>query len=382
MLIESFSLYRASIFGLVAGLAILTKFSAIAFLIAGCTALLLLHPSALSIVFVRRGWRAIRVLFAIVLSGALAIWATYRFSFSPLLDTSNNVGANLSLFLGSNAAERGWLHGILTLLPIPALEFFWGLFDLFYFRREEGHLAFFLGDIGKTGWWSFYPVLLLVKTPVAFVLFSAMGVASAFLRPSTTARGVRDVVAASVAILLAGALATPNNGIRQILPIFPLLAIVAGSGAAWLLHGAQIKKVGLLLVLTLSSWCAVSSLGAHPHYLAYFNGFAGPHPERIAIDSDLDWGQDLKSLSAVCRERSIEYLVLRYNGSKGINLSLFPLPTCRELQPYEMPSGWIAISMKNMKMGTGVPPYDQFAWLANIEAVQKVGQSILLYNIP
>ena len=34
---------------------------------------------------------------------------------------------------------------------------------------------------------------------------------------------------------------------------------------------------------------------ANPDYLPYFNE-AVAHPERVLVDSDLDWGQDLRRL--------------------------------------------------------------------------------------
>ena len=43
-------------------------------------------------------------------------------------------------------------------------------------------------------------------------------------------------------------------------------------------------------------------LAAHPDYLPYFNALAGSNPERIVVDSDLDWGQDLKRLGRRLKE--------------------------------------------------------------------------------
>ena len=46
----------------------------------------------------------------------------------------------------------------------------------------------------------------------------------------------------------------------------------------------------------------IGSLAAHPDYLAYFNALAGDDPERIVVDSDLDWGQDIKRLGQRLRD--------------------------------------------------------------------------------
>jgi len=54
--------------------------------------------------------------------------------------------------------------------------------------------------------------------------------------------------------------------------------------------------------MVLAAWFGASSLISHPDYLAYFNEFAGSEPENIVVDSDLDWGQDVKRLAARLRE--------------------------------------------------------------------------------
>ena len=58
------------------------------------------------------------------------------------------------------------------------------------------------------------------------------------------------------------------------------------------------------------AWLAISAAAAHPDYLAYFNEFALGHPERILVDSDLDWGQDMNRLVTELRQRGVTYLHL------------------------------------------------------------------------
>jgi hypothetical protein len=132
--------------------------------------------------------------------------------------------------------------------------------------------------------------------------------------------------------------------------------------------------VGLLV------WQLGSSLAAHPDYLAYFNELAGKHPERILVDSDLDWGQDLLRLVEELRARHVERVAIAYNGSA--DLSRHGLPAFRPLVPHQPTTGWIAISEMRLKIGEGRPPYDEFAWLEAYEPVARVGRSIRLYYVP
>ena len=372
---------NATVFGLSAGLAITAKFSAIAFLAAGGAAVCLAWFLA------RRGAKTSVVIptlrgtvFSLLLTAAVclvSVWAVYRFSFGTIVQ--GGPGGELESVLAGMGPLSPAARSVTKVLPLPALDFFWGLFDVVYFRRGEGHLAWFLGSVGKEGWWLFYPVLLAVKTPVSFLLLVAAGCAA-----SWQARGVCPVFVplfAAAAIVLAGIFFTPHNGLRQILSVYPLLAVVAGAGSAWLWKTARHPRFGRAASILLVVSCTASSFAAHPDYLAFFNVFAGSKPEAIAADSDLDWGQDLRRLAMACERRNIDRLNIRYNGSKGISLARFPLPATIDLSPHTRVEGWVAISRQNLLLGTGVPPYDQFAWLSKEQPVEEVGASILLYKI-
>src|SRR6185436_19403568 len=95
-------------------------------------------------------------------------------------------------------------------------------------------------------------------------------------------------------------------GVRHVLPMFPLLAVVAGLGFSKLwLSSARLRYAGPVLCVALLSWLGISSVRAHPDYIAYFNECCAKNPERWLIDSDLDWGQDLDRLAAALRRRGV-----------------------------------------------------------------------------
>src|SRR5436190_1037293 len=110
-------------------------------------------------------------------------------------------------------------------------------------------------------------------------------------------------LASASAMLLVAMTSHINLGVRYILTVYPMLAIVAGIGAAhlWAVR-SSIVRAGVVLLLI--GQIAVSVL-EHPDYLAYFNLLAGPRPERLLVDSDLDWGQDVKRVATELRARGI-----------------------------------------------------------------------------
>lgn len=187
-------------------------------------------------------------------------------------------------------------------------------------------------------------------------------------------------VVAAGALVLVCIPSTINIGVRHLLPIYPLFAIIGGVGAWRLWHMATPKFVGPILVVVLLGWQLVASIQSHPDYFAYFNEFAGQHPEKILIDSDLDWGQDVFRLSSELRGRHIEQVSIAYAGSA--DLDHFGLPPYRMLVPHQPTTGWIAISLLRLKTGGVNLPTDSFAWLEAYQPVCVVGRSIRLYHIP
>jgi hypothetical protein len=189
-------------------------------------------------------------------------------------------------------------------------------------------------------------------------------------------------VAAALGILAVGMAAGVTNGLRQLLSIMPLLAVVAGYGAARLLRvRGGWRRAARTGVVALFAWLGGVSVMAHPDYLAWFNPLAGEHPEEIAVDSDLDWGQDLARLGPLLESLGVDHVWMQYNGSLGTPLERFGLPAFDVLPPNQRVTGWVGISVFNLKLGTREPPYDQYAWLLDYEPVARAGSSIWVYHV-
>src|SRR5205814_4458747 len=161
-------------------------------------------------------------------------------------------------------------------------------------------------EIRNTGWWYFFPVVLFYKVPLGWLGLTAIGIAVCCTRRTqlrrTQLRRTQLVywlpVAFALGILIPAMTSHVNIGLRHILPIFSALAILAAIGLTRLLT----IKWGVILAAALVLWVTFSGLGHHPDYLAYFNELAGDHPERIVLDSDLDWGQNTIRLARRLRE--------------------------------------------------------------------------------
>ncbi|HEV7919663.1 MAG TPA: hypothetical protein VGR02_02615 [Thermoanaerobaculia bacterium] len=233
-------------------------------------------------------------------------------------------------------------HLVVMRVPIPA-PLFWAGIDAVRFHDAAGHPAFLFGEIRDHGWWYYFPVVLFFKTPIPFLILAAFA--------------LRNRIAfAAVAILLVAMTSSINIGVRHILPVYPLLAICAAHAAT---------RLPRLLVAALLTWFLVTTTLAHPDYLAWFNEAAGPHPESIALDSNLDWGQDLARLA----RHHPTPLHIAYFGTASIAGIGEPLPPATPVH------GWVAISEMKLR-------FEDYRWLQGRRAVGRVGQSIRLYYVP
>jgi hypothetical protein len=157
-----------------------------------------------------------------------------------------------------------------------------------------------------TGWWYYYPVALAVKLPIACWLLLVARVVDG-LRGKSIRRDWMLPLAIGLFLAMAMLGSKRNYGVRYLLPLAPL-AIVWVSALAER-SGGWAWVVGLGL-----AGQAVAVASIHPHELSFFNVAAGgPVGGRhILADSNLDWGQGLRSLAAI--ERRFPSLTLFYFG--------------------------------------------------------------------
>ena len=166
-----------------------------------------------------------------VITGAIVIWAVYSFSFGKV------PGWNISL---------------------PAPELFDGVRFALY-HNDKGHAAYLLGEIRNTGWWYFFPVVLSVKTPLAFLLLLLAGVCLCWTRRARLAYWLP--LAFSMGILVPSMTSKVNIGVRHILPVYIGFSIVAAVAVAWLLERAQTRKWAGAAAAILVLWMAGSGAG-------------------------------------------------------------------------------------------------------------------------
>lgn len=270
---------------------------------------------------------------------------------------------------------------------------YWTVISSQIWDLSSGHEAYLLGDYSTDGWWYYFVIAFLAKTPVPTLLLAAWG-AIVLLRTHTE-RWQAAVLLVPPAMLFTAFVVSEGKaiGLRYLLPVYPFLFVSAGgilrtawaTSQPWRRRAAAGLCAGLLLTVA----------RIHPDHLTYFNEVAGGPDEghTILVDSNLDWGQDLKGLKTWMDAHGLARIKLSYFGSVdpalyGLEydwLPSFVLPR-GDVDSVELPTtGWIAISVTN-RVGVYMDQYgygkDLYDWLDPYEPVARIGHSIWVYNIP
>jgi hypothetical protein len=361
--------------GVACAAAILSKFSALLFLPAGCAALYLCHRLGMRSRDLPRSVDRLRAARLAYLPMLILVWAGYRFSIGPLVNAPD---VPLEQRPAAQQPVERTAYRFAEAPIYPAPEFFQGL-SMLYHKNQTGQKAYLLGEVRSTGWWYFFPVALAVKTPLA--LWALVLAYVWTLRRDRERRWeLAGPFAAALVILLVCLPSRINIGLRHALPMYPLLAICAAGGAAALCKGMRRRWTGPAIASALVAWQLVSSARSHPDYVAYFNELASERPERVLVDSDLDNGMDLLRLADTLRTMRVPQVWIAYAGSA--DLDRHGLPPYRLLPPRTRVTGWIAASLYDIKLGAvDTETHDEFAWLDHESPVATVGRSIRLYHI-
>ncbi len=351
-------LANSLLFGASTALAVLSKFSALVFIPASFSAafafyLLAERPRARELI--SQGRRLLPRFCMVLLLEFCVIWAGYRFS-----------------------AGHVWF----TSMRLPFPELYAGIHQLIEHQQLGAGSTYLLGQHSDTGWWWYYFVVLGVKTPLAFLSLLACGLF--VIAHKDAPRGLCLALVFSCGILLTCLFSRINLGVRHILPIYLGFSIVAAAGAKAVMDQASSWRpagwIGSALLISLTA----SSLLSHPDYIAYFNALAGPHPEHVLVDSDLDWGQDMKRLAERLQDSGAKQLAFT-SCLRATNSTSPGLPPTTPTDFLNPSPGWNAVRLTVFELALADKrsknPRLRF-WPEAIAPSETIGKGILLWYFP
>jgi 4-amino-4-deoxy-L-arabinose transferase-like glycosyltransferase len=259
-----------------------------------------------------------------------------------------------------------------TLRPVLIPRDFFKAVALLITTSHEGHNGYLFGKFSLEGWWYYYPVAFALKTPIAFLALTIMSLFGLLRRIRTTpVEQLVPWISAGVFFALA-MLNKTDVGVRHLLPVYGLLSVAVAS--QW----ALFRRAGKAASLVLLAWLVAVSFLARPFYIEYFNEFVGGarNGYKYLLDSNLDWGQDLKRLKKYLAARKVTPCYLAFSGVEkavsyyGINCSIVEEPEARQLQ-----QGTLVISAMLLMR-------PEWTWLREQhQLIDRVGYSLFIYDI-
>jgi hypothetical protein len=331
-------------------------------------------------------WHKAGWIVVIFLSGMafayVAVWSAYGFHYDAI------VGQREPLGIAAAVKPSSWLVPLIRAnSEYHQFPEAW-LSGLVYALSTFNRTAYLLGEISGEGFWLYFPIAFAVKTPLPTLLLL---LASLIFLPDKGSVAVsRRFLFIPILVFFSFAVYSRMNiGLRHILPIYPFLFVWLGDSvsALWASRLAA-KRCGVLL---LGLWLVWSTLNAFPHYLAFFNETVGAGDRyKILVDSNLDWGQDLKGLKGWMDDHKVAKIQLAYFGTAdpayyGIDAVHKPGTWSTVLaKPHgsgaAQDASYIAISATHLA-GVYFGPSNPYEKYLSRDPVAVIGGSIYVYQV-
>lgn len=309
---KKINFWRLAMFSVITGLTLSTKISALPFLLVSFLIIYFLERGKRDFLTVNFWSKRLPYLLFVIGIALLTLWATYFFTFEPLLGLRLDPQRPAITLAKENPLINFALN---QYVPLGSYVSTIKQVILYNYQGKEVFLA---GSFSQTGWFYFFPVAFLIKTPLPLLIFS-LGAWFLFKRKVEE----KYLLVPIGVIFLFAILSRLNLGIRYILPLYPFLIVFASQIINW---KGRLSKIFTGTIIILVFWYFWGAARVSPHYLTFFNELVGGprHGHRYLVDSNLDWGQGLLALKNYQKEQKIENLQLAYFGT--VNPALYDFP--------------------------------------------------------
>jgi hypothetical protein len=324
--------------------------------------------------------------------------------------------ADLDIWMAKNKILRPFAHYFLGVLMVMQ-------------RSSGGNTAYFMGEVGASGWHSYFPTVYLLKEPIPFLIMLLIalliwlknvflnfrkGIKYAYEKILNYINVNFDKFAmiGFVAVYWTSSIISPLNiGFRHLFPVIPFIYILTiASLKNWfepkidlesLSFLTKLKSVFSFFVKNLAKylflfilliWFVLESFFAWPYFISYFNEFGGgvKNGYKYVVDSNYDWGQDLLRLKEFVLKNNIDKIAVDYFGGGNPKYYLGDKVEywwSKRGNPKDYGINWLAVSVNTLQgaMGKTRPgfirdPEDEYPWLKQIKPYSNKRGELPLYD--
>lgn len=347
---------------------------------------------------IRMGWKALLI---IIVGFVVIVGPVYQVHLLGYDGQKQKADAALAL---NSYGNRLFADPVIWASDKPILRPYaqFGLGILMIFQRNAGgNETYFMGSVYKEAVKSYFPIVYGIKEPIPFLILFGLAVIGLFFRYARAKEWqLRSWIKnhfAETAILMwvfsywaASISSNLNIGIRHLLPVYGCTAILIAGWLTVMYTAIKAKRAYLIFVGVMCAWFLAETIMVFPYYLAYFNEFAGGPAggHRYVVDSNLDWGQDLKRLSDWVDSQDIPKISLDYFGwadqnyylgKKFNGISGGQYTSAQQFLADNPGGGFIAVSATFYQ--TSIASNHYYSWLEQYQPVAVVGNSIFVWHI-
>ena len=350
--------------GIFFGLALLTKYSAVFILP-------IIFIASLSFLSKIKLTRVVLSLATISVVAWIVVWLFYLPFGSPKIIWEELPA--VQEVISHVKSER--LNQVVHILPLP-YYYRYGL-KLINHHEAVGQLQFLAGRVGQFNWWWFYPLTFLLKISDFYLALLFISTYFVFKNRFQNQKLNFLLIMMGLYFLLV-INSSMAFGMRILLPVVGFGAVVIALNLNWLKDHQLLKM--LLIFYTLLTVVRFPYFFSSSNLLSAVSG----SKHEMLIDSNLDWGQDLKRLSNWCQEKNIDSLAVLSHSS--LPIEIYGIENVDIDQAFEQ-NGLLAVSSTKLNLPLLIQqddeifqidrPYDIFK---NYQIKAKLG-SFVIYDL-
>ena len=280
---------------------------------------------------------------------------------------------------------------LLRRLLMPLWKYLRGLLGFAFSAASRP--TYILGHAYSHGVWFYFPVLFVLKSPLAFLLLLLLAVAIAiFLKrrsggqlsaiPSGMELHWRAVWVSLVVFVTACMLNRLDISIRHfsvaLAAVTLLLAPLPRMLESLQRSNWRGARAGKWVTIGLAAASLVTAVRAYPNYFPFLNVLSMGRPAYLLVnDSNLDWNQSLPEVEKFVRQRGLNQVLLDEYGfsEPTVYVPEAQLWRCQEPSPADG-GRWVAVSASNIADGSNC------LWLMQYPHEALAGGSMYAIQLP
>ena len=284
---------------------------------------------------------------------------------------------------------------LLRRLLMPLWKYLRGLLGFAFSAASRP--TYILGHSYSHGVWFYFPVLFVLKSPLAFLLLLLLAVAVAiFLKrhsggqpsgqlsaiPSGMELHWRAVWVSLVVFVTACMLNRLDISIRHFSVALAVVTLLLAP-LPRMLESLQRSnwrgaRAGKWVTIGLAAASLVTAVRAYPNYFPFLNVLSMGRPAYLLVnDSNLDWNQSLPEVEKFVRQRGLNQILLDEYGfsEPTVYVPEAQLWRCQEPSPADG-GRWVAVSASNIADGSNC------LWLMQYPHEALAGGSMYAIQLP